>query len=74
MARKKDIPIVEVSRELAPQKDGRVSTRQKAVKKQQERDNSSLLFQHLEIAVSILHVASGIHHIDRLNRFLSSQA
>ncbi len=38
MARKKDIPIVEVSRELAPRKDGRVSDHQKAVKKQQEQD------------------------------------
>jgi len=38
MARKEDIPIVEVSRELAPRIDDRVSDTQKAVKKQQERD------------------------------------
>ncbi len=38
MARKEDIPIVGVSRELAPRKDDRVSDPQKAVKKQQERD------------------------------------
>lgn len=38
MARKKDIPIVEESRKLAPRIDDRVSDPQTAVKKQQERD------------------------------------
>jgi len=38
MARKRDIPIKEVSRKLAPRIDDRVSDSQTAVKKQQERD------------------------------------
>jgi hypothetical protein len=38
MARKKEPPIVEVSRKLAPRIDDRVSDIQQAVKKQQERD------------------------------------
>lgn len=38
MARKKENPIVEVSRKLAPRIDDRVIDTQKAVQKQQERD------------------------------------
>ena len=46
MARKKDIPIKEVSRELAPRIDGRVSDPQTAVKKQQERDIKKSMKSH----------------------------
>ena len=46
MARKKDIPIKEISRDLAPRIDDRVSDPQKAVKKQQERDIKKSLKNH----------------------------
>ncbi len=46
MARKRAIPIVEESRELAPRIDDRVSDPQKAVKKQQERDIKKSMKNH----------------------------
>ncbi len=46
MARKKDILIVEESRELAPRIDDRVSNPQTAVKKQQERDIKKSMKSH----------------------------
>ena len=46
MARKKDIPIVEESRRLAPRIDDRVSDPQTAVKKQQERDIKKSMKSH----------------------------
>ena len=46
MARNKDIPIVEKSRELAPRIDDRIVDPQEAVKKQQERDIKKSMKTH----------------------------